>query len=169
MEDIERVMVVCGITGDCSDIVHYAAAVARSRRAELIILTVIYNPFGVKGLSFPRPSLARDYQELVKKVRNDAQAIINREKQQGVPIRHMLVEGKPQNKITALIREKEIDLLVLPAYRQTRLEHLLFGGYNKILLRKMPCSVLFFKSEPSAIEEEEEEQEEERGKKDAAG
>ena len=164
MDQVKRVLVICDIVGDCSEIVRYAASFARSLRAELFILTVIYDPFGVKGLSLPRPSLQRDLNALVQKIRNDMQMIINREKQRGIAIQDVIREGKPEKVITRFVLEKQIDLIVLPAYRQTRLENFLFGGYNKVLLRTMPCSVLFFKSEPLAIEEEEEEQEEEWGR-----
>lgn len=160
METVRRVLVICGITGDCSDIVHYAAVAARNMRAELFILSVIYDPFGVKGMSLPRPSLQKDFDALVHNIRNNMQEIVNREKQRGIAIQAIIREGKPEKVITGLIREKYIDLLVLPAHRQTRLEHILSGGYNKTLLRKMPCSVLFFKSEPKAVEEEEEQEEE---------
>lgn len=169
MNAISRILVICSIMGDCTEIARYAAALARSMRAELFILTVIYNPFGLKGLSLPRPSLEKDFRALLEKIRDDVQTIMNRERQRGISIQDTIREGKPEKVIQDFVREKQIDLIVLPAHRQTRLEHFLFGGYNKTLLREMPCSVLFFKKEPSAIEEEEEEQEEEWGRGSMTG
>ncbi len=160
MKDIKRILAICGTVSDCGETVHYAATLARDTRAELVVLTVVYNPFGVKGLSLPRPSLEKDYQQLLRKIKSDMQVIINRETQQGIAIEHMVREGKPVNDILEVIREKEIDLMVLPAHEEARLEHFLFGGKNKELLRKIPCSILFIKSEPIAVEDEEEKEEE---------
>lgn len=169
VEQVKRILAVCGLTEDCPGIARYAASFAASMKAELFILTVIYNPFGVKGLSFPRPSLQEDLNALVNKIRSDVQAIIDREKRQGIRIRHMIREGKPAKLIARFVAEKQVDLLVLPAHSKTGLEYLLTGGLNKTLLRKMPCSILFFKKEPLAIEEEEEQQEEDWGRESMTG
>lgn len=84
MQDIKRVLVICGVETSCSGLAHYAATLARQMGAELFLVTIIYNPFGLKGLSLPRPSLEEDYRKLIEKVRNDLQEIVSREKQQGV-------------------------------------------------------------------------------------
>lgn len=160
MKNVKKVLVPCGTVTSCSELVDYAATLCRDITAELFILTIIYDPFGVKGLSFPRPSLEDDYRKLREKTRNDLREIVNREKRQGLAVQGLIREGKPVNEILTVIREREIDLLVLPAHKQSRLESVLSGGDNKTLLRKMPCSVLFIKSEPEAVEEEEEEGEE---------
>jgi nucleotide-binding universal stress UspA family protein len=163
MADIKHIMVVCGTVNDCGALIHSAARLARSVGAQLFILTVIYNPFGLKGLSLPRPSFARDYQRLYDKIKDNMHSIIALEKQQGIAIEHMIRDGKPVDMILDEVQKREIDLLVLPAHEEGRIEHVLFGGKNKDLLRKMPCSMLFIKSEPVAIEEDEEEDEEEWG------
>ncbi len=164
MNVIKRVLVVCSIMVDCTEIAHFAASLARGMGSELFMLTVIYNPFGVKGLSLPMPSLQKDFDALLEKINKDAQTIINREKLQGIRVHHMVREGKPEKEVVAAVDEQQIDLLVLPAYHQTRLEYFLFSGFNKALLRRMPCSVLFYKREPIAVEEDElqEEKEEEK-------
>jgi nucleotide-binding universal stress UspA family protein len=157
MNDVNRVLVVCEITSNCGEIAHHAALLARAMRAQLFLLTVIYNPFGVMGLSFPRPSLQEDYRKLLENIRSELRNIAGLESLQGIAVQELIREGKPLNEIVTVVREKKIDLLVLPAQAQTWLEHALSGGTNKVLLRKMPCSILYVKSEPKAIAEQEEE------------
>jgi nucleotide-binding universal stress UspA family protein len=54
-----------------------------------------------------------------------------------------------------VIDEEKIDLLLLPAHQETRLESLLFGRENWELIRKMPCSILLVKQEPEPVADEE--------------
>lgn len=162
--ELKRMLAICDIESGCGEFVRSAAATASRMQTELLVLTVIYDPFGIKGLSFPRPSLSMDYRKLIEKIRSDLREIAIDVRQQGVSIQTMIREGKPLKEILAVIRSEQIDLLVLPAHSETRLEHLLFGRKNKTLLRQMPCSILFLKREPEAVEEEEEEGEEEKEK-----
>lgn len=161
MTGIRRIMAVCGTVNSCGNLVHAAAGLAAGSHAELYVLAIIYNPFGMIGLNFPRPSLWKDYRALLEKTKKDLQQLVGAAKQAGIPAYELIREGKPAEEINRVVREKEIDLLVVPAYRKTRLESLIAGRFNKMLLRKMPCSVLFLKSEPAAVPEEEENDEKE--------
>jgi nucleotide-binding universal stress UspA family protein len=161
VEEVKRVLAICGIESSCAEFAHSAATVARLMGSELVLLTVIYNPFGLKGLSLPRPSLQKDYERLLEKIKNDMQEIVRTESLlQNIFVKEIIREGKPVDEILTVIREENVGLMFLPAHQQTWLESILAGGYNKTLLRKMPCSILFLKKEPKAIEEEEEEAEE---------
>lgn len=157
MDDIKRILVVCTMVGTCGRVVHTGAALARRFRAQLFVMHVIYDPFGIKGWNLPLPSLAEDYRKLVEKTRKDLHDIVLREKESGMAVRELVKEGKPVNEIVTVIEEEKIDLLVLPAHEETRLERLLAGRDNDNLIRKMPCSVLLVKQEPEAIVEEEKE------------
>ena len=161
MRDTNRILVICKIVSYCGEIVHYGAALARQLRAELFVMHVIYNPFGIKGWNLPLPSLEKDYQKLLEKTRKDMHEIVTREQQQDLAIRELIREGKPVDEIVKVVKEEKIDLLVLPAHEESRLEHFFFGRDNEDLLRKMPCSILFIKAEPKPIVEEEQQGSEE--------
>ncbi len=165
MELIHRVLVVCSVSSSCASLVHTAASLARSQHARLFVLTVVDDPFGVRGLSFPRPSLSRDLQRLVDRHRREMHEIVAREP--GITVKERLQEGRPLQSILDAVREEHIDLLLLPAHQESRLEHFLFGGKNKKLLRMMPCSLLYVKSEPLAVVEDTDEEVEE-GEAEAA-
>jgi nucleotide-binding universal stress UspA family protein len=156
MKDVKRILVICGMVSHCGDLVHYGATLARQARAELFVMNVIYNPFGIKGWNLPLPSLAEDYRKLLEKTRKDMHEIVSQEIQQGIAVKELIREGKPTDEILKVVNEETIDLLVLPAHEETRMEHFLFGRHNEDLLRKMPCSILFVKTEPKPVVEEEE-------------
>jgi nucleotide-binding universal stress UspA family protein len=162
MKEIRRILAICRMVTHCSEVVHYGALLARQFSAELFVMNVIYDPFGIKGWNLPLPSLEADYRKLLEKTRKDLHDIIARENQQGMAIHELVREGKPADEIRKVITEEKIDLLVLAAHEESRLEHVLFGRDNEELIRKMPCSILFVKSEPGAVIEEEEQEVEER-------
>jgi hypothetical protein len=157
VEDIKRILVFCRMVGTCGKVVRSGAVLARRFGAELIVMTAIYDPFGIKGWNLPLPSLAEDYRKLVEKTKKDLHDIVIREGKQGIAVRELVKEGKPVVEIFKVIEEERIDLLVLPAHEETRLEHLFFGRDNDNLVRKMPCSILIVKHEPEAVVEEEQE------------
>lgn len=148
MESIKRILVVCGLTSRCGPVVRVAADQARSFGAALYVLHVIHDPFGVEGWNLPLPSLEQDFRRLIEKTRKDMNELVAEEKRKGIALQEVIREGKPAEEIEKLVRTEKIDLLVLPAHAESRLEHLLFGDDNEDLIRRMPCSILLVKREP---------------------
>ena len=60
-------------------------------------------------------------------------------------------EGKPTDEILITIEQEMIDLLVMFAHEEGRLEDLFFNRSNDELARKMPRSIMLVKKEPKAI------------------
>jgi universal stress protein A len=148
MDDINRILVVSRMTKFCQKAVHYGVSLARQYNAELIVLHVESNPFGIKGWNLPIVSLEEDYKRLLQ----DLDRIIAREKTAGLPIRDMIREGDPTKEILKVVKEENIDLVVLLAHEEWHLEHFLFGKTNRELVRKMPCSIFLVKKEPEAVD-----------------
>ncbi len=145
MEEIRRILVVARSTKYCGKAVHYAVSLARQFTAEIVILHVIHNPFGLKGWNLPliyRPELEEEYKRMFKEAKADLDKIIAKEKATGLPIREIIVEGDPTEKIFEVVKEEKIDLLIMVAYQQWHVEHWLFGRGIDEVVRRMPCSVL---------------------------
>ena len=53
--------------------------------------------------------------------------------------------GEDGWKIGKVVEEEKIDLLLMPAHEENRLEHFLFGRINEAIIRRLPCSVLLVK------------------------
>lgn len=145
MEDIRRILVVAKSTRYCGKAVHYAVSLARKYSAEIVILHVIHNPFGLEGWNLPvayRPEMDEEYTKIFRKAKQDLDSMIAREKATGLPIKELIVEGDPTGKIFEVVEEEKIDLLVMVAYQQGHLEHWFFGREIDEIVRRLPCSVL---------------------------
>ena len=151
MEDIKRILVVSRMTKHCREAVHLGISLARKYDAELSILHVVHNPFGLEGWNVPLVSLEKEYQKIFEDAKADLDRVIREEKAKGFPIRELIKKGEPTKEILHTVKEEKIDLMILLAHEEWKLEHFLFGRSNEELMRMMPCSILFVKKEPGRV------------------
>lgn len=71
MEDIKRILVVSRMTKYCRKAVHYGVSLARKYGATVSVIHVFHDPFGIEGWNLPLPNLEKDYQNLLKKTRQE--------------------------------------------------------------------------------------------------
>jgi universal stress protein A len=146
MDDIKRILVVSRLTAHCGQAVHYGISLAKRYGASLSVMHVVHNPFGLEGWNLP--PFERDYGILLEKSRKDIDAAINAERARGMAIEEIIRKGEPTTVVLDVIKDERIDLLILLAHEEGRLEHFLFGRSNEELVRRMPCSILLVKKEP---------------------
>jgi len=60
----------------------------------------------------------------------------------GVKIKKIIKEGDPIEEILKVIGEEKIDLVILRAHEESRIEHFLVGSSNDAIIRR--CLALFF-------------------------
>lgn len=145
MEHINRILVVARSTKYCHKAVHYGVSLARKYGAELSILHVIHNPFGLEGWNLPlayRPDLEKEFERMCESAKSDLDRIVAQERADGLPIKELIIRGDPMKKIFEIVEQERIDLIVMIAYQQGFLEHWMFGRDLDEIVRKMPCSVL---------------------------
>ena len=148
MEDIKRILIVSRSTKNCKKALHYGLSLAKRQDAKLYVLHVFHDPFSVDGWNLPVPSLKQEYENLVKKTRQDIERIIKSEQADGLEITEWIREGKPVEEVMATAKEEKIDLIIMAAHEEGRLEHYMFGRTVEELTRKMPCSILLLKYNP---------------------
>ena len=148
MEDIKQILVVSRMTKYCAKAVHYGVSLSKKYGAVLTVVHVIHDPFGNDGWNLPMPNLDKDYRNLLKKSRQQLDDIIANENKSGMHIDVLIREGEPTTEILATVSERKIDLIVMLAHEEGRLEHFLFGRSNNELIRRMPCAILLVKKEP---------------------
>ena len=151
MHDIKRILVVSRMTKYCRKSVHYGISLARNYGAELYVIHVVHDPLTFGAWNLPRPSLEEDYIKEIKKSKEDLDTCIIAEKGKGLSIKELIKEGNPTDEIFDAIKENKIDLVIMLAHEEWRLEHFLFGRSNEEIIRKMPCSVLLVKEEPHPL------------------
>ncbi len=147
MEDINRILVVSRKTTYCRLAVHYGISLSKKYGASLYVIHVVHNPFGLEGWNLP--PLVQNYPLLLQKSKEDIDAAINTEREKGMEIKEVIREGDPTEVILHVIKEENIDLLVMLAHEEGRMEHFLFGISNEELIRRMPCSIFLVKKEPA--------------------
>ena len=69
----------------------------------------------------------------------------------GLPIKITNKDGNPADEIVKVVEEEKIDLMVLLAHQEGRLEHMLFDQDNAEIIRRMPCTMLLVKKEPEPV------------------
>jgi len=147
MNEVKRILVVVTATKDCVDLVRDAFGLAERMRASLFVLDVVHDPFAYMGWNLPMPSFDEEYRKLLDEVRDRLRAMIKEAKGKGFPIESLVREGQPFEQILKVVEEEKIDLLVLPAHEEHRLEHYFTGRLMDKIIRKMPCSILLVKQE----------------------
>ena len=148
MHDIKRILVVSRSTRHCRKAVHYGISLAKQHNAKLYVMHVIHDPFSLEGWNLPIPSLNQEFKKLVKKTRDEIDRIIASERADGLEITEWIREGKPADEVTAAVKKDKIDLVIMSAHEEGRLEHYMFGRTVEELTRKMPCSILLVNYNP---------------------
>ncbi len=152
MEDLKNILVVSRMSRYCGKAVHLGVSLARKYGASLCVLHVVHDPFGIEGWNLPMPNLEKDYQNLLKKTRQELDEIIAQETHGGMHIDVLIREGDPTSEVVEVVKERSIDLMVMLSHEEGHLEHFLFGRSNHELVRRMPCSILLVKKEPQAVQ-----------------
>ena len=140
MEDIRRILAVSWMTQYCQRTVHYAVSLAAKYGAELSVIHVI-DTLWSQGWNLPTMSQEESRGKEMERIQSKLDNIIGKETKGDVKIKKIIKEGDPVEEIMKVIEEEKIDLVILRAHEEGRIERLLVGGSNDAIIRKMPCSV----------------------------
>jgi universal stress protein A len=131
MNDIRRIMVVATDIKYSQEAVHYGVSLTRKYNAELVVLHVEHDPFGEDGWNLPFLSVDEEYNALLKEAKKNLAEVISAESAGGLPLKELIREGEPVGVIQKVVEEEKIDLLLMPAHEENRLEHFLFGASTR--------------------------------------
>ena len=151
MEELKKILVVSRMTQYCQEAIEAGAKLAEKFGAKLYVLHVVHNPFGLEGWNLPMVSVEKEYQKLLDQTKRDLERMVRDVRAKGVYVEELVRKGDPTDEVLKVAKEEKIDLLVMLAHEEWRLEHFLFGRSNEELVRKMPCSVLLVKKEPTPV------------------
>ena len=149
MEDIKQVLVVSRSTEDCKKAFHYGVSLVKNYGAHLSILHIDYEPlvhwggFGVSRLI----DWENEYRAMRKKARSDMVEMIQKEKARGLKIKELVKDGESVQEVMKVVAAKRIDLVIMAAHDEGRIEHLIYGRANHEIVRRMPCSIFLVKGE----------------------
>jgi universal stress protein A len=153
MNEYKRILVVARMIQTCRVAIQYGVSLAQKYGAELYVIHSIYNPFGPKEWGFNTRALAEEYEKSILDSKRKLANLVEAEKTKGMFIKEIVREGEPTEEILKTVEQENIDLLVMLAHEEGRVEDLFFNKSNDELVRKMPCSIMLVKKEPGrAIE-----------------
>lgn len=146
MKDIKKILAVSWMTQYCQKTVHYAVSLAEKYGAELSVIHVI-DTLWIQGWNFPGISQVEERGRDIERIKEELDNIIGRETNSGLDIKKIIKEGDPVEEILKFIEEEKIDLVIMRAHEEGRIERILVGGSNDAIIRKMPCSIFLVKKE----------------------
>ncbi len=145
METFNNILVVSRSTQNCVKVLRAGISLARKYGSNLHLLHVIYDPFYFNGWNFPVSSYDEEIQKEVKKVREELDSMVAAEKSEGLHITEWIELGKPSREIKKVVEEANIDLVLMLAHQEGRMEHFLFGRTNEAVIRDLPATLMLVK------------------------
>ena len=141
MKIIRRILAVSWSSKYCGKTIQYGVSLAQHYEADLYVLH-IFDTKWLQGFNVPMITVEKEHKKDMEKYKAELDAIIAVERQKGLDIKEFIEEGHSSDVILRLIKEHNIDLLVLRSHGETRLEKMLVGSSNEDVVRAMPCSIL---------------------------
>jgi nucleotide-binding universal stress UspA family protein len=145
MKTFKNILVVSRSTKHCREAVETGISLAHQYGSHLYLLHVIHDPFNLEGWNLPVPSFHDEYEKMVADARKGLDRMVKIEKDKGLPVTVFVKDGLPAEEIKKVVDEKKIDLIIMLAHEEGRLEHFLFGRTNDAILRKLPASIFLVK------------------------
>ncbi len=145
MESFNNILVVSRSTEHCIKVLRTGIALARKFDARLHVMHIIHDPFNVNGWNLPVPSLDEEYKTMVTKARDELHRLVRAERAEGMVVNEWVKDGNPVDAIRQAVEDKNVDLILMLAHREGRLEHFLFGRTNDEIIRKLPATLMLVK------------------------
>lgn len=145
METFNNILVVSRSTRRCVTVLRTGIALARKFGARLHVLHIIHDPFSLKGWNLPTSYLDAEYKAMVAKARVELDRLVQAEKAEGMVINEWVRDGEPVDAIQNAVEQANVDLILMLAHRQGRLEHFLFGKTNDAVIRRLPATLMLIR------------------------
>ena len=148
MKNIKNILVISRMTPYSQKAINFAVSLARKFDAKVLVLHLISNPVDMMAVNAPGlfpDEEYKNYKNSMQEAKEQLDKVIKQEIKDGFPIQELISDHRPVEEIMRVVNEEKIDLIVMRAHEEGRIEHVLFGGENDALIRKMPCSIMLVK------------------------
>jgi universal stress protein A len=145
METFNKILVVSRSTQHCIKVLRKGISLARKYNANLHILHIIHDPFNLNGWNLPTPAFDDEYKKMAERARKDLDRMVRAEKAEGLAVEEWVKNGNPADEIKSVVEDQKIDLILMLAHQEGRLEHFLFGRTNDEIIRSLPATLMLVK------------------------
>ena len=149
MKDIKRILVISRSTAHCHKAIQYGLDLSRMLGADLYVVHIFTDPFSMAGwnLCIPMGTIQEEYREMARKTRRKLDRMIAEQqtKENPVKVTEMVTEGAMPSEVIKMVKKENIDLAIMVAHEEGRVERFLFDHENQRLIRRMPCSIFLVK------------------------
>jgi nucleotide-binding universal stress UspA family protein len=148
MENFRSILVVSRMIPYSLKAIKFGVSLARKYDAKLMVLHLVSNPVDLMALNAPGLLPNEQYKNYInshQEAKERLDKLIKQEISDGFPIKELISDHDPVKEIVKVVEEEKIDLILISAHEEGRIEHALFGGENDAILRKMPCSIMLVK------------------------
>jgi len=148
MENFRNILVISRMIPYSLKAIKFGISLARKYDANLMVLHLVSNPVDMMAVNAPGKLPGEQYKMYMnshQEAQEHLEKFIQQEIQGGFPIKELVSDGNPIQVIVKVVTEEKIDLILVSAHEEGRLEHALFGGENDAIVRKIPCSILLVK------------------------
>jgi nucleotide-binding universal stress UspA family protein len=140
--EIKRVLVPTDFSESAEHALAYGVSFAAEYEAELVLLHVVESlTVGYASDLFPVP-MAEVFDEISGYAKTEIGKLAADVRQKGIPVREMVLQGKPSAEIVRVAQEEKVDIIVLGTHGKGMLDQALFGSTAERVIRKSPCPVL---------------------------
>jgi len=148
MEKFSNILVVSRMIPYSRKAINAGISLARKYDSRILVLHLVSHPGDVMAVNAPGLFLDEQYKNYMdsqQEAKERLDALIKQESSVVFPVKELVSDSDPVEEIVRVVSEEKIDLLIMSAHEEGRIEHALFGGENNAILRKMPCSIMFVK------------------------
>jgi nucleotide-binding universal stress UspA family protein len=141
MPPIFRILVPVDFSDRCLGMMPYVRTFAERYKAEVILLHTVNPLYTIPETGISPPGLVPVPQWLFAEKTKELETFAISELR-GLPVRRLVYEGDPETQITALSREEDVQLVVMPTHGYGVLRRYLIGSVASKVLHDVSCPVL---------------------------
>ncbi len=149
MEDIKHILVVSRSTSSCRKAVHYGLEMSKMIGAELYVAHIFTDIFNMEGgnIVASQSELREEYNQMQSQAKAELDSLIASEQTDGNPVnvREIIANGPAYAEVVKIVKNDDIDLLIMMAHEEGRIESFLFDHDIQKIIRNLPCSVFLVK------------------------
>ena len=145
--EIKKILFPTDFTEGALAALPHAVDLAKSYKAKLCLLNVIYDMSTSTGLHIPHISFDALYDEMEKSAKKELENFGGEVREGLTDVEYSVVRGVPYEEILKFAAEQGVDLIVMGTHGRSGIDRVIFGSTTEKVVRNSDCPVLTVKSQ----------------------